>query len=148
MQRGFLYNLGCCDTEAFVDYNFAPPSLRRAIGLLGFLHKRVLGLCHPALLQVFPYATSYLQARYHSRSLDCHMETVRHFPALYDNSIWTYALIYNRLPQELIDSSTVSIFQGKLTQLGKMRAQRDDPDWREAFQSCEDTMKFFHGNPR
>ena len=76
------------------------------------------------------------------------METVRHFPALYDNSIWTYALIYNRLPQELIDSSTVSIFQEKFTQLVKIQVQRDDPDWREVLQSCEDTMKFFHGNPR
>ena len=25
MQRAFLYDIGCTDTEAFVDYNLAPP---------------------------------------------------------------------------------------------------------------------------
>ena len=42
LQRWYLHELGLSDKEAFVDHNFAPPSLRRAIGILGFLHKRVL----------------------------------------------------------------------------------------------------------
>ncbi len=40
MQWGFLYEIGIDDAQAFVDFNFAPPSLRRAIGMLGFVHKR------------------------------------------------------------------------------------------------------------
>ena len=36
MQRGFLYGIECNDADAFVSYNFAPPSIRRAIGILGF----------------------------------------------------------------------------------------------------------------
>ena len=38
LQRGFLYELGLNDKTAFVHHNFAPPSLRRAIGMLGSLH--------------------------------------------------------------------------------------------------------------
>jgi len=59
MQRWFLHELEITDLDAFKIYNFAPPSLRRRIGLLGFLHKRVLQQCHSYLLiafamQVFP----------------------------------------------------------------------------------------------
>ena len=53
MQRGFLYELGSDDKHVFVEHNFAPPSLRRTIGILGFLHKRNLGTCHPALQGLF-----------------------------------------------------------------------------------------------
>ena len=52
-----------------------------------------------------------------------------------------YVLIYNRLPQVLVDCETVSAFQGKLTQLAKVCAQRDDGNsWRSAFQSCADVV--------
>ena len=54
MQRGFLQELSLGDEEAFVTYNFAPLSLRRRIGMLGFLHKRVLQQCHPAFLALLP----------------------------------------------------------------------------------------------
>jgi len=56
-----------------------------------------------------------------------------------------YALIYNRLPQDLVDAESVAAFQGKLTQLAKMRAQLDDgQEWRQAFQSCGDVVAFFY----
>ena len=42
-QRGFLQEIGMSPEIAFVEHNFAPPRLRRNIGMLGFLHKRVLG---------------------------------------------------------------------------------------------------------
>ena len=38
VQRWYLHELGMSDKEAFISHNFAPPSLRRAIGILGFLH--------------------------------------------------------------------------------------------------------------
>ena len=44
IQNQFLGHLGLTDTEALVTYKFAPLSVRRAIGMLGFLDKRVLGL--------------------------------------------------------------------------------------------------------
>ncbi len=68
MQRWFLHELGLSDTEAFVHFNFAPPILRRSIGMLGFLHKRVLEACHPTLLEVFSLDAVHA-ARYHDRPL-------------------------------------------------------------------------------
>ena len=141
-QRGFLYRLGCNDTQAFVDCNFAPPSLRRAIGILGFLHKRTLGKCHASILQALPPVDDH-RYRYHSKSLQSFLESVRAWPALYNRSLWQYVIIYNRLPQGLIETGDVSTFQAKLTQLAKGRASNNDPRWRESFQSCED-VGFFH----
>jgi len=142
-QRGFLYNLNLSDTEAFVTFNFAPPSLRRAIGLLGLLHKRTLGLCHPALCQALPFVQD-AEHRYHTKTLVSNLELVHAFWPLYNKSLWMYVLIYNRLPQDMVNSESVSCFQSKLTQIAKYRAQIGDIHWREAFQSCEDVIRFFH----
>ena len=56
LQRRFLQELGLDEATAFIEFNFAPPGLRRTIGILGFLHKRVLGKCHSGLRSVaIPY---------------------------------------------------------------------------------------------
>ena len=43
VQRSFLHELEITEECAFIDHNFAPPTLRRNIGILGLLQKRVLG---------------------------------------------------------------------------------------------------------
>ena len=139
----FLYDIGCTDTHAFIEYNLAPHSLRRAIALLGFLHKRVLGQCHPILLQAFPFDPDRRWTR-HDKTLLSYFEEVRGFRHVYDNSIWEYVLIYNRLTQGLVNTPSVTAFQSKLTQLTRMRAQQGDERWREAFQSCYDVMRTLH----
>ena len=63
MQRSFLHQLGLTDEEAFVNFNFAPLSLRRSIGIRGFLHKRILGTCHPVLIQAFPLTAPFFLNR-------------------------------------------------------------------------------------
>ena len=93
VQRWYLHELGLSDTEAFVSYNFAPPSLRRCIGLLGFLHKRVLGKCHPGLCIALPFAEG-LEADYHSRALHPRSDLVNHHARLYQRSLFAYILIY------------------------------------------------------
>ena len=47
-QRWFLHELALGDSEALLEYGMAPPSIRRRVRLLGFIHKPVLGL--PTLL--------------------------------------------------------------------------------------------------
>ena len=143
MQRGFLREIGLSDSEAFVKYNFPPPSLRRAVAILGFVHKRVLGICHPALRQAFPFSP-YPNARYHDKQLQTNIEKMIAHRPLYMRSVWHYILIYNRLPQGIIDSKTVSTFQGKLTQIAKFRCQCDEPTWRDAYQSTQDVFKHLH----
>ena len=144
MQRGFLYQLGLDDKHAFVAHNFAPPSLRRTIGILGFLHKRNLGTCHPALQAIFPRRVG-MDNGYHSKQLESYFDQARSHRSLYNASIYMYIPMYNRLPQVVVDCETVSAFQGKLTQLAKVRAQQDDGHaWRSAFQSCADIVSFFY----
>ena len=86
MQRGFLFEVGMDDAQAFVEFNFAPPSLRRAIAMLGFVHKRVLGTCHPALAEAFPFSADHRWI-YHNKTLVSHLGEVRAFKGLYDNSM-------------------------------------------------------------
>ena len=54
-QNSFLQKLGLNDDVAFLKFNFAPPSLRRDIGILGMFHKRVLGLAHPIFNRLLPF---------------------------------------------------------------------------------------------
>ena len=108
--------LGSNDTAAFVDFNFAPPSLRRAIAMLGFIHKRVQGTCHPVLVKDLPFVSDRSYT-FHAKTLESHFNQVRAYRGLYNTSLWSYILIYNRLPQGLIEQETVKSFQSKLLQL-------------------------------
>lgn len=46
-QNRFLHELDLTRIQDFLEYNFAPRGLRRNIGKLGLLHKRVLGKSQP-----------------------------------------------------------------------------------------------------
>ena len=41
--------------------------------------------------------------------------------------------IYNNLPQSLVDSPSVKVFQSGLTQIARERCQRGDPMWASSF---------------
>ena len=69
-----------------------PPSLRRSIGILDFLHKRVLGICHPLLVQALPFAER-LDANYHTKALHPFSGEVRYHASLYGRSLYMYILI-------------------------------------------------------
>ena len=93
MQRSFLHQVHVSEEDAFVHYAFAPLCLRRAIGTLGFLHKRVLGHCHPELKKTLPMASpDYFQ--WHEKTIDASsiQKVTEHLP-LYHRSIWRYVHI-------------------------------------------------------
>ena len=110
--------------------------------MLGFLHKRVLGNCHPLLVETFPFASG-LDANYNSRALHPFTEEVNYQRRLFDRSIFSYILMYNRLPQDIVDLPSVSIFQAKLTHIARQRAQRDPEHWRQSFQNMADVAEMF-----
>jgi len=143
VQRWFLHELGMTDTEAFTHHNFAPPSLRRSIGLLGFLHKRIIEECHPALREALPFCPG-LQAMYHDKALDPFSDQVRYQGRLYQRSLYIYILMYNLLPQTLVDSPFVFVFQARLTHLAKEQARRDQESWRNSYQTCAAILRMFH----
>ena len=144
VQRWFLHELGLSDKETFISHNFAPPSLRRPIGILGFLHKRVLEECHPALVHALPFAPAGLLARYHSNALDPRIGEITCQDRLYQRSLYGYILVYNRLPQPIADSPSVSSFQARLTHLAKQKASNSDELWRRSFQDCSAIQEMFY----
>ena len=46
LQEHSLHEIGETESNAFLKFNFAPQILRRNIGILGILHKRVIGKAH------------------------------------------------------------------------------------------------------
>ena len=132
--------MGITGASAFIHFNFAPPSLRRHIGLLGFVHKRVIADCHPILCQKLPFASDD-DHRYHDRILQDPCESVIAYHRLYNASIYKYVGMYNRLPRNLVHLLTTTVFQAKLTHLAKQRAFRGDSDWRISVSSVYEIFK-------
>ena len=143
VQASFLRALGLTDAEAFVRYNFAPPNVRRAIGILGFVHKRTLCLCHPGVVELLPYRPLD-QRVWHNKELESCWDSVCAHPRLFKSSLWAHVLMYNRMPQEFVDIPDVSSFQRTLNTIAKCRADVGDPDWRASFQSCRDIINVLH----
>ena len=135
-QRSFLKKLDMNEEAAFLDFNFAPPSLRRDIGILGMLHKRVLGLAHPIFDRLLPFHCESHGASTgsHTKQLYGHILQADFQLHLHKRSIFGMVHIYNRLPQEIIDSETVALFQSKLTKLARSSC-KEELAWQAMF-SC------------
>ena len=111
--------------------------------MFGFLHKIVLKQCHPLLCQAFPFAEGLL-ANYHSKALHPFSEEVSYQSRLFERSVYAYVLMYNRLPEALINLPTVSAFQKMLTHLAKEKARLDQEDWRRSFQDLMALDRMFY----
>ena len=145
VQNWYLHELGLYDAEAFVKWNFAPPSLRRIINLLGFLHKRILNKCHPATATALPLAGPDILGDFHASTLDPCCHGVRCNQRLHSRSLYAFIHIYNRLPQVWIDAQNISAFQKHLTQFVKMKALANYANWRSAFQDMATTVHMLYG---
>ena len=135
-QARFLRELDLTPEFASIEYAFAPPSLRRNIGMLGFLHKRVLGNCHPSVASLLPFWTDQpecIRSRGHSKKLYGHNVEIQFQRAMYNNSVFGMTDIYNNLPQQAVDATSVSAFQKYLTHVARTRCQSGDPRWANSF---------------
>ena len=143
VQRHFLNELGTSESEAFLESNFAPPCLRRDIGVLGLLHKRVLGKCHPIFQSLLPFrvqcphqcSNSPPLPGAHNKQLYGHMMEISWHHKLHFRSIFAMVYVYNRLPQEVVDCQTVCTFQTHLTKMARRKCEDAMPDWMQCF-SC------------
>ena len=132
LQKHFLDELHLTAEVAFLDYNFGPPTLRRDIGILGFIHKRVLGCCHPGIASLLPFATAP-SGRWHGKQLVSHLEECIYRRNWFFKSLFGYVLIYNRLPPFLVEMPTVKEFQKELTKMARCRCLNGDVQWPLAF---------------
>ena len=90
VQRSFLTKLGVTEQQAFLDFNFAPTSLRRDIAILGLLHKRVIGQSHPAFECLLPFWSERFGTSRgvgHSKPLYGHWAEATHHRSFYAKSI-------------------------------------------------------------
>ena len=133
MQRGFLHAIHLNDRVAFLEYNFAPRSTRRDISMLGLIHKRVLGLAHPAYSVLLPFYNGSVQARYHLKSIDNRRPRITHYRELYNRSIFGYVDTSNRLPQYIVDCKSVKDFQHGLTVICRRRCRHGIESWMHSF---------------
>ena len=119
-----------------MEFNFAPPSLRRNIGILGLLHKRVLGKCHKSFERLLPFSADHSDQPLgsgHSKTLYGHWDVISSHWALFNRSIFAMVDIYNSLPQHIIDSTSVTLFQKALTQMARTRCENGIAAWASVF---------------
>ena len=135
LQSAFVRELHVTEEFVFLVHNFAPLELRRDIGILGFLHKRVLGECHPAIMNLLPFSSQNYAWR-HPKQLETYLESCVVRPVLYWRSLFGLIHVYNRLPDYVIASPSVKVFQARLTEGAKKRCSSGDPLWRRAFRDC------------
>jgi hypothetical protein len=136
LQKHFLDELGITEMDAFLRYNFAPPVLRRNIGILGLLHKRVLGKAHPIFQRLLPFHRDVfgsLRPAEHDRQLYGHILEVHRQYSLHDRSIFSMVYVYNRLPQEVVYEDSVAVFQSRLTAHARDRCQNGVDKWHFTF---------------
>ena len=131
-QNSFLRELNVSLEKAFLDFNFAPPTLRRNIAILGMLHKRALGESHPSfetLLPWFHQRFGYHMEGRHSKQLYGHANEVVAQWRLFERSIFGMVDVYNLLSQDAVDCPSVTSFQKCLTQIAKTRCDAGDAKW-------------------
>ena len=124
------------EQEAFINFNFAPTILRRNIGVLGLLHKRVLGLCHPSFEKLLPWYDQRFNVPRgvgHTKQLYGHSIEINFNSALFNRSVFAMVDIYNNLPQDIVDIDNVSLFQKRLTAIAKERCNNNRIDWQWSF---------------
>ena len=124
---------------AFLDYNLAPIGLRRDISILGFIHKRVLGECHPSVKAFLRF--SGIEGKWHDKQLETYSDSCICRQNLYYRALFGKIHVYNRLPQHLVQAPSVKEFQSRLTHAAKERCGNGDPMWRRAFQGCAELWK-------
>ena len=136
----FLGEIGVSRSDGFLLFNLAPLCLRRDIAMLGLLHKCSIGDAAPSLCSLFPPAPlDQNQSRYSTR-----LATRRHDRQLLERcqgqhldimarSIFGLSRIYNLLPQAVVDSSGVTIFQSQITNLAREACREGGTNWCNCF---------------
>ena len=123
MQRGFLHELGIDESQAFLIHNFAPLTLRRDIGMLGFLHKRVLGLSQSCIESLLPWFNDVfsIPRRGHNKQLYSNFREVQFQHGLFNRSVFALVDVYNLLPQAAVDCTSIASFQSFLSHVARTK---------------------------
>ena len=136
IQPRFLRELDVAEDVAFLNFNFAPTQLKRNIGILGLLHKRVIGECHPMFSTLLPFCVEMGQPTLpggHDKQLYGYLHEARCQLALFFRSIFAMVTVYNRLPQYVVNATTVHEFQKLLTRIARHQCVTGNVHWQHQF---------------
>ena len=129
-----MHGLQINEEIAFQQFNLAPPVLRRDIGMLGLLHKIVLGLAHPAFSVLFPRDPDP-PAHFNNKAFYDRRGDVIFNHNIFNRSLLGLVTIYNRLPQIIVDFKTIADFQSALTNQARYRCAQKKEGWKFSFNS-------------
>ena len=138
VQQRFLREVGLSPEEALAKHNLAPLQTRRDIAMLGLIHRTVLGLSPPQFCDWFylaevtdPTYRTRRQSRLHNKQLhdwlnDRDTELLR-------RSALGLVRVYNELPQETVDQTSVKDFQTSLQNKVKAAVGKGQENWQNIF---------------
>ena len=136
VQERLLGNLGVSDVEALFHFNLASLCARMDIAMLGVIHRSVIGLGPEQFNQFFvrdrgaPRGQSRQVAGRHTKQLvDARG---RQFSEQLRRSALGLVAVYNLFPQVVVDSMTVSSFQGQFQDMLRNNALQES-DWQMWF---------------
>ena len=136
----FLSSLHIDAIQALMYFNLAPLHCRRDIGMLGVIHRSVLGLgpsCFSCFFRPSPSPPAVRRRRVHSRQL---VEPPFTAPDYVLHSAIGMVRVYNLLPEFVVRARSVPTFQSRLQRLLRERAVQCD-DWERTF-SCRGPLAF------
>ena len=154
VQERLLRELGLAHADALEKYHLAPLGSRRDMGMLGLLHKIVLGDAPPQLAELFPFAEpSLLDNRSATRlAVRRHRHQFWQPPfrtEILRRSLFGIVVVYNLLPPAVVEKKTVKSFQSILQLALRSAVRKGLPDWHLLFSprtrpvSWKDFQRFF-----
>ena len=137
IQGRLLKDLGISVTDALLHFNLAPLQSRRDMAMLGLIHRTVLGKGPEHFKDFFRLATatSDLRTRLGQRRHNRQLIDPRNarFSGQLRRSALGLIMIYNLLPQEVVEAKTVSLFQKLLQGMLKDLASSSVEGWPSLF---------------
>jgi hypothetical protein len=134
VQESFIRQLGLTRCQAFLDHNLAPLCVRRDIAMLGLIFRSVSGQTHADLAALFDPAPPTEHRHRTRRAANQHDRQLKEerpgsHPALLQRSVFGLTRVWNRLPHQVVHSTSVRAFQASLTELVRERCRAQDENW-------------------
>ena len=135
--KRLLRTFGISEVEALMNFRLAPLQSRRDMGMLGVIHRSVLGDGPDQFAKYFVRkhggATYHGReaGRQHSKQLITHR--TGKFLDVLSHSLLGLVDIYNLLPEYIVSATTVSEFQKMLQQLIMKMAACNQEGWQQMY---------------
>ena len=134
IQRKFLSDICISLCDSLMSFKLAPLKVRRDIAMMGVIHRAALGKGPSQLQDLFPPAVSVgrrsarIAAKRHTKERAVTIED--HQRCMVERSAFGLVRVYNLLPQQFVDTDSVSLFQSGLQHLVRTRATGGCADWQ------------------